>query len=70
MTRGQDETSTTRAAAGAVDKTTGLRSDQTIVLAGPKSSRLYREPLRRIAFYDAENDTAVRVPDQQLHVPR
>src|SRR5215831_7969824 len=39
-----------------VDKTTGLRSDQTIVLVGPKTSRLYPDPLRRIAFYDAEND--------------
>src|SRR3990170_3126565 len=38
-----------------VDKTTGLRSDQTIVLAGLKSSRLYPDPLRRIAFYDVEH---------------
>src|SRR5262249_51489451 len=30
--------------------------DQTIVLVGPKTSRLYPDPLRRIAFYDAEND--------------
>jgi hypothetical protein len=39
-----------------VDKTTGLRSDQTIVLVGPKTSRLYPDPLRRVVFYDAEND--------------
>ena len=39
-----------------VDKSTGLRSDQTIVLQGPKSSELYPAPLRRIAYYDAEND--------------
>jgi hypothetical protein len=38
-----------------VDRSTGLRSDQTIVLAGPKSSRRYPDPLRRIAFYDAEH---------------
>jgi IS4 transposase len=37
-----------------VDKTTGLRSDQTILLAGPKSSQLHPEPLRRVSFYDAE----------------
>ena len=30
----------------------GLRSDQTITLRGPKSSRLYPEPLRRITFFD------------------
>jgi IS4 transposase len=38
-----------------VDKATGLRSDQTIVLCGPKSSRECPLPLRRVVFYDAEN---------------
>ena len=37
-----------------VDRSTGLRCDQTIVLAGPKSSRLYPEPLRRIVYCDAQ----------------
>jgi hypothetical protein len=46
----------TRRARRHVDKTTGLRSDLTIVLAGPKSSRLYPDPLRRIAFYDVERE--------------
>jgi Domain of unknown function (DUF4372)/Transposase DDE domain len=39
-----------------VDKTTGLRSDQTIVLAGPKTSRRYPDPLRRVSYYDAEHN--------------
>ncbi|HEY4262674.1 MAG TPA: IS4 family transposase [Schlesneria sp.] len=39
-----------------VDKSTGLRCDQTIALNGPKSSRLYPGPLRRIGYWDAEND--------------
>jgi hypothetical protein len=39
-----------------VDKATGLRADQTITLAGPKSSRLYPEPLRRVRFYDAASE--------------
>jgi len=39
-----------------VDKTTGLRSDQTIMLAGPKTSRMYPTPLRRVSYYDAEHD--------------
>ena len=46
----------TRRSRRQVDKSTGLRSDQTIVLAGPKTSRLYPDPLRRISFYDAGND--------------
>ena len=39
-----------------VDKTTGLRSDQTIILNGPKTSRQYPAPLRRISYFDAETD--------------
>jgi hypothetical protein len=35
-----------------VDKTTGLRFDQTIRLHGPKSSQRYPQPLRRIGFVD------------------
>lgn len=38
-----------------VDKSTGLRCDQTIVLKGQKSSEQYPAPLRRISYYDAEN---------------
>jgi hypothetical protein len=56
VTRGKRNLDCTRRQRRAVDKTTGLRSDQTIVLAGPKSSRLYPEALRRVAFYDAEHN--------------
>ncbi len=43
-----------RRASRPVDKTTGLRSDQTIVLTGPKTSQEYPVPLRRISYVDAE----------------
>jgi hypothetical protein len=56
VTRAKRNLDYTRRARRRVDRATGLRSDQTIVLAGPKSSRLHPSPLRRIAFYDAEND--------------
>jgi hypothetical protein len=39
-----------------VDKTTGLRSDQTIVLQGPKTSQEYPDPLRRISYFDKDLD--------------
>jgi hypothetical protein len=39
-----------------VDKTTGLRCDQTIALTAPKASLDYPQHLRRIKFYDAEHD--------------
>lgn len=55
VTRGKRNLDCTRRASRPVDKTTGLRSDQTIVLAGLKSSRSYPAALRRIAYYDAEH---------------
>lgn len=38
-----------------VDKTSGLRSDQTILLTGPLVSQKYPQPLRRVSFYDVEH---------------
>ena len=40
-----------------VDKSTGLRSDQTIILNGPKTSQQYPVPLRRITYFDIETNT-------------
>ena len=39
-----------------VDRSPGLRSDQTIILTGPRTSRKYPVPLRRIRYFDAETD--------------
>ena len=57
VTRAKRNLDCTRRARRAVNKETGLRCDQTIVLAGPKSSRLYPDALRRIAFYDTERQS-------------
>jgi Domain of unknown function (DUF4372)/Transposase DDE domain len=38
----------------AVDKTSGLRSDHTVMLASAASMKNYPHPLRRIRFYDLE----------------
>ncbi len=46
----------TRRVSRRVDKTTGLRSDQTIALAGVKSSQLPPDPLRRVSYHDAATD--------------
>ena len=54
VTRPKRNLDFTRRGSAAVEKSTGLRSDQTIVLAGPKSSRLYPDPLRRVAYVDPE----------------
>ena len=55
VTRSKNSLDCTRRTRRKVDKASGLRSDRTIVLAGPKSSRAYPVPLRRIAFYDTEH---------------
>ena len=56
VTRAKRNLDYTRRESRRVDKTTGLRSDQTIALAGVKSSQLHPDPLRRVSYYDAEND--------------
>jgi len=40
-----------------VDKSTGLRSDQTILLTGPKTQFLYPDALRRISYFAKDIDT-------------
>jgi len=39
-----------------IDKSVGLRSDQTIVLTGPITSQRYPAPLRRISYYAKDID--------------
>ena len=41
-----------------IDKTTGLRCDQTILLAGPLTSKRYPEKLRRVRYFDAATQKA------------
>lgn len=56
VTRAKSNLQSRRLRSRAVDKTMDLTSDQTIVLTGPKSKSEYPEPLRRVRFYDREND--------------
>jgi hypothetical protein len=56
VTRAEQNTRYRRRAWHWVDRSTGLRSDQTIRLSGPKSARRYPAPLRRIHYFDAEKD--------------
>ena len=56
VTRAKRNLDYTRRVSRKIDKTTGLRSDQTILLAGVKSSRLHPDPLRRVTYHDAETD--------------
>ena len=56
VTRAKKNLDCSRRESRVVDKSTGLRSDQTIVLRGVKTTKLYPDALRRIAYYDAEHD--------------
>jgi len=49
-----------------VDKKTGLRCDQTIVLTGQDSSRDYPVPARQIHYFDAEHDLRLEHSDKSF----
>jgi hypothetical protein len=51
-----------------VDKTNGLRCDQTIELISPWSRKSYPIPLRRIRLYDAENQVTLVLLTNQFDV--
>lgn len=56
VTRAKRNLDDTRRVWRKIEKTTGLRSDQTLLLAGVKLSRLHPDPLRRVSYHDAETD--------------
>jgi len=54
ITRAKSNTRSRRLYSRPVDRSTGLRCDQTIRLTGVKADRYYPDLLRRVKFYDAE----------------
>ena len=54
ITRSKRNLDAARRVSREVDKTTGLRCDQTIALPGPLVSKKYPESLRRISYLDPE----------------
>lgn len=56
LTRAKKNLNCKRLKSHPIDKQAGLRSDQTIRLAGINSSQAYGDPLRRIHYYDTENE--------------
>ncbi len=51
------------------DRATGVRSDQTIVLTGPKTKTLYPVALRRVHYYSAETDRRVVLLTNNFSIP-
>lgn len=52
-----------------VDKSTGLRCDQTIRLTSNWSAKSFPEPLRRIRIYDAQNKVVLVLLTNQFDLP-
>ena len=56
VTRAKKNSRFRRRSSRPVDKTTGLRCDQTVVLEITKSAKCYPEPLRRVVFIDPDTE--------------
>jgi hypothetical protein len=56
ITRTKRNTQFHRRESRRVDPASGLRSDQTILLTGPRSSQRYPDPLRRVGYFDIEKN--------------
>lgn len=52
-----------------VSHASGVRSDQTIQLTGPRTAQLYPDPLRRIHYFDAEKDLRLIFLTNNFHLP-
>jgi len=51
------------------DRATGVRSDQTIILTGPKTATLYPVALRRVHFYSAEREQRLVLLTNNFSIP-
>ena len=52
-----------------VDKTTGLRCDQTIVLTAEDSASRYPQPLRRVKYWDESTDKTFNFLTNNFAIP-
>jgi hypothetical protein len=52
-----------------VDKTTGLRSDHTVILTSRASATAYPDPLRRVTYYDPETGKRMKFLTNNFTLP-
>ena len=52
-----------------VDKSTGVRSDQTVILSSFQSASAYPDPLRKITYYDAETNKRLVFLTNNFNLP-
>ncbi len=52
-----------------VDKTTGVRSDHTVILTAIESAKAYPDPLRRVSYLDAETEKQLKFLTNNFVLP-
>jgi hypothetical protein len=52
-----------------VDKSTGVRSDQTVILTAIESVKAYPDPLRRVSYFDAETNNRLKFLTNNFVLP-
>ena len=52
-----------------VDKSTGLRSDQPVILAAIESAQAYPDPLRRVSYFDARTNKRLKFLTNNFALP-
>ena len=52
-----------------VDKSTGVRSDQTVIMTAMDSATAYPDTLRRVSYYDADTDKRLRFLTNNFVLP-
>ena len=53
----------------AVDKSTGVRSAQTVILTAAKSAKAYPDPLRRVSYFDAATNKRLQFLTNNFTLP-
>ena len=53
----------------AVDKSTGLRSDHTVILTAMESAKVYPDALRRVSYFDAETNKRLKFLTNNFTLP-
>lgn len=69
VTRTKGNTQLERRYSHPVDKTTGLRFDQTVILSGARSQLEYPEPLRRVGFIDPDTGDKLVFLTNNMNLP-
>ena len=69
VTRSKTNTGLRRLYSHRIDKSTGVRCDQTVVLTGYYSKKDYPEKLRRIRYFDADKDRSFVFLTNQFTLP-